>query len=46
MFFEEMGFSRKIEFKFQRSGQFPFENNFKGTKNCPATQANTNEPSM
>jgi len=33
------GFARNIEFEFQSNGQFPFENNFKGTINCPVTRA-------
>jgi len=34
-----------IIFEVQSNGQFPFENNFKRTKNCPVTRVNTNEPS-
>ena len=41
-FFEAMGLHRT--FGFQSNGQYPFENNFKRTINCPITRAHMNEP--
>jgi len=40
------GFAVNIDFEFKSNGQFPFQNNFKRTKNCPAARANLNEPNM
>jgi len=44
--FSSNGFVWNIGLAFQSSGQFRFENNFKRTINCPATQANMNEPNI
>ena len=44
-YFWSNGFAKNIDFELQSNGQFPFENNFKRTKNYSVSRANTNEPS-
>ena len=45
-FLQAMGLHRTFGFEFQSNGQYPFENNFKRTINCPVTRAQMNEPKM
>ena len=44
-FFEAMDLYRTLAFKSNLMDSSHFENNFKRMVNCPATQANKNEPS-
>jgi len=45
MFIEAMDLYRTLHLKFSQNDSSNFENNFKGTINCPTTRANMNEPS-
>jgi len=44
-FFEAADLYRTLDFKSNPMDSSHFENNFKGTINCPITRANMNEPS-
>jgi len=45
MLFEAKDLYRTLDVKSYPMNTSHFENNFKQTINCPATRANTNEPS-
>jgi len=46
MFFEAMDLHGTLDLKSNPMDSSHFESNFKRTKNCPATRANMNEPSI
>jgi len=46
MLFEAMDLHRTLDLKSNPMDTSHFENNFKRIKNCPATRANMNEPSI